>query len=765
MRRKSWCASVAALNGLAVSAAVLPQPEAPFRGKIAPNVVDSIPYLPPPIAAPKGAPNIIVVLLDDVGFGAAGTFGGPVQTPELDRLAAQGLRYNNFTVSAQCSPTRAALLTGRNDHRSGYGTVSFGGYPGYNNVIPKRTALFADVLRRNGYSTAAVGKWHNTPSWEITPVGPFDRWPTGLGFDYFYGIMGALDSQWEPAPYRNTIAVEAPAKPADGYHLTTDLTDEAIRWIQTHESLAPEKPYFLYFATCATHEPHHVGSPWIEKYRGQFDQGWDRLRQQIFERQKRLGVIPADADLTPRPSEMPAWDSYSADERRIFSRQMEVYAGYLEQTDYEVGRLLREVREGPGGDNTLVMYIIGDNGASAEGGLTGVADFHTRKSTPETVPDRLRHLDELGGPGHFDHYAVGWAWALCAPFKWEKMIASHFGGTRNPMVVSWPARIADRGGLRPQFTHVTDIAATIFDVTGIEFPSRVDGVDQVPLDGVSFAPTFAGAAVPAPHRLQVFEQWGNRAIYQDGWIAAARHLVPWTFEAHRNDHTYEQDRWELYHVTADFSEAHDLADRYPEKLKEMEALFDAEARQNDIYPLGGSTKGADIPRFAAGKPVLVYRPSVPRLPATAAPRFDGSHRITADAVIPPSGAAGVILSEGTRSGGFVLYVKGGRLIYENNTTTARDVIVSDVAIPSGPIELAYEFHRETTPVSGTGRLYINGKLVGEAKLARVAWDVMGGYNMPGSFGIGQAYGSPVSPAFELPFRFTGTLRRVRVELK
>ena len=344
------------------------------------------------------------------------------------------------------------------------------------------------------------------------------------------------------------------------------------------------------------------------------------------------------------------------------------------------------------------------------------------------------------------------------------MIASHFGGTRNPMVVSWPARINDVGGLRPQFTHVTDVAATIFDVAGIEFPSRVDGVDQVPLDGVSFAPTFSGAEVPAPHRLQVFEQWGNRAIYQDGWIAAARHLVPWTFDANRNDHSYEQDRWELYHVTVDFSEAHDLADRYPEKLKEMQALFDAEAWKNDIYPLGGSTKGTDIPRFAAGKPVLVYRPGLPRLLVTAAPRFDGSHRITAEAVIPPAGAAGVIVSEGSRSGGFVLYVKDNRLVYENNTTTARDVIVSNIAIPSGPVEMAYDFHREGTPPSGTGRLFIDGRLVGEAKMARVAWDVMGGYNMPGSFGIGQAYGGSVSPAFDTPFKFTGTLNQVRVDL-
>lgn len=758
------CASIALVKSYAL-AGPLPAPEPPFPGKITASAADSIPVSPQPWRAPNGAPNIIVVLLDDVGFGASETFGGPVKTPEMSWLAAHGLRYNNFTVSAQCSPTRAALLTGRNDHHEGFGTVSYGGYPGYNNVIRKSTVLFADVLRRNGYSTAAVGKWHNTPTWESSPVGPFDRWPTGLGFEYFYGFMGALDSEWEPALYRGTSPVDTPSRPADGYYLTTDLVDEGIGWIQTHESLVPQKPYLLYLATGATHEPHHVGKEWVAKYQGKFDQGWDKLREEIYERQKSIGVIPANTILTPRAADLPAWDTYSADEHKILSHQMEVYAGYLEETDHEVGRLLRFARENPGGDNTLIFYIIGDNGASAEGGLHGIENFNTTLTTPLTVQERLQHMDELGGPAHFNHYASAWAWALCSPFKWEKLIASHFGGTRNPLIVSWPARIKNVGGIRPQFSHVTDIAATIYDVSGIEFPQSVDSVIQLPLDGVSLADSFDRPDAPSRHRLQIFEQWGTRAIYRDGWIASTRHgIVPWKLGAQRRDYDFAHDTWELYHVETDFSEANDLARQEPAKLAEMRALFDQEAPKNDIYPLGGSGKGTDIPRLSNGRKVFVYYPTLPRMQPYTAPNFGGSHRISAEVVIPKSGASGVIISEGGRTGGFVLYVMNNRLIYENNTAVSREVITSTGTLPAGSVELAYEFQKDQENRGGTGRLLVNGQPVGEAKFRQSAWGATSGYNIPGTFGVGNAYGSPVSPAFETPFKFSGILKQVKVEL-
>jgi len=715
--------------------------------------------LPPGvIQAPKGAPSIVLILLDDVGFGAASTFGGPVQTPELDRLAARGLRYNNFRVAAQCSPTRAALLTGRNDHSVGFGKVGYGRFPGYDCIWPKKVVSVAEVLRRNGFSTAAFGKWHNTPPWETNPVGPFDRWPTGLGFEYFYGFMYGLSDQWEPALYRNTTPVDPPATPEQGYYLTTDLTNDAIGWLQTHESLAPEKPYFLYFATGATHEPHQVPKEWIDRYRGKFDQGWDKLREEIFARQKKLGVIPPNAELTLRAKELPAWDPLPADEKKYLAHQMEVYAGYLAVIDYEVGRLLQEVRNESGGDNTLVFYIVGDNGASSEAGLEG-SDNYSSPLPPKPMQYRLEHMDELGGLSNWNHYAAGWAWAMCTPFKWQKLIASDFGGTTDPLVVSWPARIKDHGGLRSQFTHVNDIAGTVFDVTGIRFPSVVDGVEQLPLAGVSFADTFDQALAPSHHHVQVFEQWGNRAIYKDGWVAAARHTIPWVRAP--KDNFFFHDRWELYHVADDFSEAHDLATQYPDKLKELQALFDVEALKYDIYPLGGGG-GYFFPSLNEGRREFVFYPSLPRIAPDAAPDFTHSHRITADVVIPDDGANGVIVSDGGRLGGFVLYVKDNHLFFENNLfAIGRDVIMSTIPLPHGNVELAYEFVREGAPNlrEGMGRLYIDGQMVCEAKVHVSSTDALG------SFDIGQARVSPVSAAYKMPFKFTGRIEKVRVELK
>ena len=440
----------------------LPKPDPAFHGKIAVKREEAIPSWPEQPKAPAGSPNIVVILLDDVGYGATSVFGGPVQTPALEKLAASGLRYNRFHVNALCSPTRASLLTGRNNHQVGFGTVadSASGYPGYNSIWPKSTVSTAEVLRENGYSTAAFGKWHNTPSWEINPTGPFDHWPTSLGFEYYYGFLAGASSQWEPRLYRNTTAVETPSTPEQGYHLTTDLTNDAIRWLHQHDAVVPDKPFYLYFATGATHAPHHVPQQWIDKYKGKFDQGWDKLREETFAREKKLGVIPADAELTPRPKELPAWDSLPADERKLLAHQAEVYAGFLAQTDYEVGRLLQAIQDEGKADNTLVFYIVGDNGASGEGGLDGYENGGPYISKTASIATRLEHEDQFGGEFFSNHYSAAWAWGLDAPYQWTKQVASHLGGTRDPLIVSWPAHIKDAGGaaftVYPCDGHCTD---------------------------------------------------------------------------------------------------------------------------------------------------------------------------------------------------------------------------------------------------------------------------------------------------------------------
>ncbi|MBI4164565.1 MAG: arylsulfatase [Acidobacteria bacterium] len=752
--------------------------ELPFKEQVGSSAKNLLPDWPKPLTAPKGAPNVVVILLDDSGFAETSTFGGVVQTPTLDELAAEGLRYNRFHVTALCSPTRAALLTGRNHHRVGFGVVTEGaaGFPGYNGIWKKSTVSVAEVLRRNGYSTAAFGKWHNTPYWEISPVGPFDRWPTGLGFEYFYGFMIGETSQWEPPLYRNTTAVETEATPERGYHVTADIVNDAISWVQTHESLAPETPYFLYFATGGTHKPHHVPAEWINKYRGKFDDGWDKLREEIFARQKKLGVVPADAKLTPRPKELPAWDSLTSDEKKLLAHQMEVYAGFSAQTHHEIGRLLKAVKQGPQAGNTLIFYIASDNGASGMDGLQGNADTH---APPETVEAQLHDMDELGGPKHLNAYASAWAWMNNTPFQWMKMIASHFGSTRSPLIVSWPERINARGGLRTQFTHVNDIAATIYDAAGIRFPTVVDGTEQQPLDGVSFAYTFDNAGASSRHRVQYFENVGNRAIYMDGWIASARHTLPFPPRRPKENDDFEADHWELYDLEKDFSQAHDLAVQYPDKLKELQGAFETEARKNDVYPILTSIlRSSEPPPFMTrDRNEFVYYPDTPRVPSSPwlfssmLPDFSQSHRIVASVTIPDRGAEGVVVSNGSRFGGFVMYVKKNRLVYENNYMgRSRDVIRSDAGLPRGKVELAYEFVLNGPPPrpnewqgegSGVGRLYINGEIVGEAKLLHIARPYYG----TATFNIGQARVSPVSAAYKMPFKFTGFIEKVTVLLK
>lgn len=745
----------------------VPQAVSSFRGKMGKVIEDSVPAWPAAPKAPAGAPNVVLILLDDVGFSATSTFGGAALTPALDRLAAEGLRYNRFHTTALCSPTRAALLSGRNHHRVSFGTVTeiASGFPGYDQFWRKDVVPLPEVLRRSGYSTAAFGKWHNTPTWEISPVGPFDRWPTGLGFEYFYGFMKGAASQWEPDLYRNTIPVDPGKTPNEGYHVTTDLVDEAIRWIRTHESVSMGKPYFLYFATGATHSPHHVPREWIEKYKGKFDRGWDKLREETFARQKQLGVVPGNADLTPRPKEMPAWDSLSADRKRLLAREMEVYAAFLSHTDYEIGRLLQAVRSGPNGDNTLVLYIVGDNGGSTEGGLDG-SDNDTASyfvGRPESIEGQLKHIDELGGPLHLNNYSCVWAWAAGTPFQWTKTVASHFGGTRNPLVVSWPAKIKDNGGVRTQFTHVNDVAATLFEAIGIAFPTVVDGVKQLPLDGTSFSASFDHPDAPSKHRLQYFEMLGNRAIYKDGWIAAALHAIPCpTTDRSEN---FDADRWELYNIEEDFSEAHDLAAQHPEKVKELQRVFDQEAKRNNVYPLlnGISLHDPSRPSPAKGRKEFIYYGDTVRIPVAAAPLLLGSHRISADIEVPASGAHGVILADGGRFGGFALYVKGDHVVYEHNFFgRSRETITSSTRLPAGKVRIVFEFDRlgEQRWAGGKAALSINGQPAGEGRLSHVG--------LPSSLDtldVGEEHGSPVSNQYEIPFRFTGRVDKVEVELQ
>jgi arylsulfatase A-like enzyme len=764
-------ATVLSAVSIEVGAQELPRPTLPFEGTIGESRDQSTPGWPREPQAPAGAPNIVIVLLDDVGFGAASVFGGPASTPALEKLAQGGLRYNSFHVNALCSPTRAALLTGRNNHQVGFGVVTNGfGYPGYNTVWKPEYASYAQVLRQNGYSTAAFGKWHNTPIWEISPAGPFDRWPSSLGFEYFYGFLAGSDNQFEPRLYRNTVAVEPARTAKQGYNLNNDLANESIRWLHSHEAVSAEKPFLLYIAPGATHQPHHVTQDWIDKYRGQFDQGWDKLREQTFARQKQLGVIPANARLTPRPKELPPWSSIDAEQRKLLTREAEVYAAFLSQTDHEIGRVLDAIREEGKWDNTLVFYIVGDNGAEAAGGLSG-QDLRTATNTPETdIAKRVQHLAELGTDKYSNLYASGWAWGMDTPFQWSKQVASHLGGTTDPLIVSWPAKIHDRGGLRPQFQHVNDIAATIYDVTGIKPPLSVNGIKQAPLEGASFAYTFDDPKAASRHTQQYFEMLGNRGIYQDGWWAGARYLLPWDRSAY-DTLPIDQHPWELYNLKEDFSQAHDLAKSNPTKLKELQALFESEAQRNGVYPL--IPHNAHLPSPADGKTSFTYYGDVDRIPINVAPTFGAHHHVlTADIIVPESGAEGVLIAEGGVWGGFSLYVKNDHVIYENNSAgTETERIVSTSPLPRGKVRIVFEYTpdgkvltkdktygRDVT--AGSARLSINDAVVGQAQFKQ-----FGSLNATETLDIGRDLGTAVSTDYEVPFAFTGQLENINLVFK
>lgn len=674
----------------------------------------AMPAPPLQVQAPAGAPNIVVVLLDDVGFAAASTFGGPAETPTLDALAHEGLRYNRFHTTGICSPTRASLLSGRNPHAVGIGTVmnTADERPGYNGVHAKDAATIAAILRENGYNTAAFGKWHQTPDWEISQSGPFDRWPTGQGFEKFYGFLGGESDQFEPTLIEGTTPILRPK--GKHYHLTEDLANRAIEWMRLQHSVTPDKPFFLYFAPGATHAPLQVPAQWIGKYRGRFDAGWDAIRPEILARQKRLGVVPATASLTPRPQALPSWESLGADDRKIAARLMEVYAGFLAHTDAQIGRLVDALKDAGEFDDTLFIYIVGDNGASAEGGLKGSVNYMGAiQGLPEDGARALDRLDHLGGPDTYAHYPSAWAWAMDTPFQWTKTVASHLGGTRNPMVVTWPRRIKEHGGVRSQFGHVNDILPTVLEAVGLEAPAVIDGT--------SLVYSFNDAQAPERHHTQYFEVFGHRAIYHDGWMASAFHSrLPWQVIS-RDSKPFEADTWELYDLRKDFSQAHDLAAQEPERLKSLQALFMEEAQRNQVLPLSGVVLNAQLPSLTRGRTEFTYYPGAVVPEADAPNIFNRSWTLAATIDVPGSGSRGVIATMGGAPAGWSLYLDAqGRPVFEYRAFEASSMeLAGDLPLKAGHHVVRVEFNYDGGGYSkgATVQLQVDDMLMREGRVA------------------------------------------------
>lgn len=755
---------------------VLPIPPAAFKGKIERTAKESTPDFPKAVEAPDGAPNVLLILTDDVGFGASSTFGGPIQTPTLERLADNGLRYNMFHTTALCSPTRAALITGRNHHSVASGVITefATGYPGYDSLVPKSAGSVGEVLRENGYNTSWFGKMHNVPDWMSSQAGPFDLWPSGLGFEYFYGFLGGDSDQWHPALYENTTPIEPYLGKAD-YILDHDLADKAISWMRMQHALAPDKPWFLYYATGTAHAPHQAPKEWIEKYKGQFDQGWDTVREETLARQIRLGVVPPNTQLTKRPEQIPAWDSLNSDQKRLYARMMEVYAGALSYADNQIGRLLSAIEDSGQLDNTLVIFIMGDNGASAEGTLQGTTNevATAANGVQESIPYLLSMIDKLGGPLAYNHYPVGWAHAMDAPMQWTKQVASHFGGTRNGMVISWPARITDKSGLRSQFAHVIDIVPTIYEATHIPAPKIMDGVEQKPLDGVSLVYTFDDAKAPTRHSTQYFELVGNRGIYKDGWMANTTPLrLPWVTIG--DEPNPDDFKWELYNITEDFSQANDVASKYPDKLKELQAAFDVEAKKYNVYPLDSSfASRADPsirPSLTRGRTEFTYFPGMIRIPEGSAPDFKNkSWTAAAEITIPKGGASGVIATIGGRFGGWALMLQDSKpeFVYAlSNQPQHKFRIASDKILPPGDhiVRIKFDYDGGGIGKGATVTLLADEKQVAQGKVPQT---IGIRFSLDETFDVGEDTGTPVSEDYAdaMPYPFTGTLKRFAVVLE
>lgn len=712
-------------------------------------------------------PNIVVVLLDDVGFGAASTFGGPVHTPTLDRLAARGLRYNRFHTTAICSPTRASLLTGRDAHATGVGTVlnSAFDHPAYRGVLRAETATVARHLRDAGYSTACIGKWHLAPTWESSQAGPFTRWPTGQGFDHFYGFLGGETHQFEPTLFEGTRPVHRPER--DDYHLTEDLVDKSTEWVRMQRATTPDRPFFLYLATGATHAPLHVPPGWRERYAGAFDQGWDVVREETWARQREGDVTPSETALTPRPEEIPAWSDLSDDERTVAVRMMEVYAGFLEHTDTQLGRLVDELEASGELDNTLFCYVVGDNGSSAEGGPAGALNYMgTLQGLPEPTALRTAALDRIGTADSYAQYPAGWAWAMTAPFQWMKQVASHLGGTRNPMVVSWPDGIAGAGEWRSQFGHVNDLAPTFLEVAGVKAPGAVDGVEQLPFDGTSMTGTFAAADAPEYHRQQLFEVNGHRAIYRDGWLAAAHHGgVPWTVGLPGKPRDFADDVWELYDLNADFSQSADVADAHPALLGELRELFDAEAERLGILPLRDArVSRTRMPNLVEGRTSFTFYPGLVGMPEGQAPRFLGRSWHLSARLEVAGEVRGVVATVGGRAAGWALWVDEQR----RPVVTYRTFEVDRTEVRGGPlpdgehvVEVVFAYQGPGWGRPGELALVVDGVEAGRGRLRATPPAI---FSIDETFDIGCTTGSPVG---DYPVRYGfegGRIQRVDLEL-
>lgn len=756
---------------------ILPKPDPPFKGHIGRTVKDSTPDFPKGLEAPKDAPNVLLILTDDVGFGASSTFGGPIDTPSFQRLAANGLRYNMFHTTALCSPSRAALITGRNHHSvaSGVITEMATGYPGYNSLISKSTGCVGEVLKENGYNTSWYGKAHNVPDWMSSQAGPFDLWPSGLGFEYFYGFLGGDADQWHTPIFENTRPVEAEEQVHGSKHFDELMADKAIAWMQMQHSLAPNKPWLLYYATGSAHAPHHAPKDWIAKYKGKFDQGWDKVREETLARQIKLGVVPSNTQLTKRPEQIPAWDSLSADQKRLYSHMMEVYAANLSHADNQIGRLLDAIEESGQTDNTLVIFIMGDNGASAEGSMQGTTNEvgTAGNGVPESLEYLLSMMDHLGGPLAYNHYPVSWAHAMDSPMQWTKQVASHFGGTRNGMVISWPSKIKDKGSIRSQFCHLIDIVPTIYEAAGITPPEVMDGVEQKPLDGTSLVYTFDNAKAPTRHATQYFELVGNRAIYKDGWMASTTPLrLPWVMFGAKADP--DDFKWELYNINEDFSQANNLAEKNPAKLKELLTAFDAEAKKYNVYPLDSSfAERGDVrlrPSLTRGRSEFTYYPGMIRIPEGSAPDFKNkSWTVAAEITVPESGASGVLATIGGRFGGWGLLLQDSKpeFVYAfSNQPEHKFRIASSQPIPAGNhlVRAAFRYDGGGYGKGATGVLFVDEKEVAKARIPR---SIGIRFSLDETFDVGEDTGTPVIEDYveKMPFRFTGTLKKVVVVLE
>ena len=756
-----------------VSPKQLPAPEPKFGGVIKETLEGSKTWWAPRIVPPKGAPNILLIMTDDQGYGVPGTFGGVIPTPALDRIAKAGLRFTEFNSTALCSPTRAALITGRNHHSTGFGVITelSTGFPGYDSIIGPDNATIGRILKDNGYSTSWFGKNHNTPAFQYTIAGPFDQWPSGMGFDYFYGFMGGETDQWTPYLFQNNRQI-FPWVGKPGYNLITDMADEAISYVKGLHAAAPEQPWFVYYVPGGSHSPHNPTKEWVDKFKGKFDMGWNAMREQIFANQKRLGVIPQNAKLTEWPDSLPKWDSLSADEKKLFARQAEVYAAYTAYTDHEIGRVIQEVEDLGELDNTLIIYIDGDNGTSPEGTLVGTPNQWTSYNGILNIPiaEQLKFYDAWGSAGTYPHMAVAWAWAFDTPFKWTKQIASHFGGTRQGLAISWPARIKDAGGIRTQFHHIIDIVPTILEATGLKAPEYVDGIKQKPIEGVSMMYLFdkANANAPSARKTQYFEMISNRGIYHEGWYAnTTPPHGPWILNAPLP--APEDYKWELYNLTDDYTQANNIAAKMPDKVKQMQKIFEQEAKKYQVYPLDNRTFARAVeprPSSTAGKTEFTYVGVNPGIDNANAPNYLGkSYTITAEVTVPQGGGDGMIVTTGGRWGGFGLYLLKGKVVFDYNMLIlAHYRWVAPTALTAGKHTIVYDYTYDGPGIAkgGTGVLKVDGKVVDSHKQPNsVAFLEVSDE----TFDVGVDTRTSVNDQdYQVPFPFTGTIDKLTFKL-